>query len=176
MKLEVKIILILILKMTRLAFAKWLKHGFIQKEALPSKECDLIAVSHSRIDRGKILNTVRLRLPKQYNKFALDFGRGAINFLDHKSLLRMIDEDKLSPLTTRMSCLITVAELSNEVELKTLIDIMKEFKIDKKYLFVTIDTYNATMFHETNINFNVMINHREKGLLMFVRTLSIRTS
>ena len=66
-----------------------------------------------------------------------------------------------------MSCLITVAELSNELELITLIDIMKEFKIANKYLFVTMDTYNTTMFRETTINFNVMINHRGKGLLMF---------
>ena len=52
MKLEVKIILILILEITRLAFAKRLEHGFLQKEDLPSKECDLIVVSHSGSDTG----------------------------------------------------------------------------------------------------------------------------
>ena len=62
-----------------------------------------------------------------------------------------------------MSCLITLAELSNELELITLIEIMNKFKIAKKYLIVTMDTYDTTLFPETIINFNVMINHREKG-------------
>ena len=75
-----------------------------------------------------------------------------------------------------MSCLIILAELSNELELITLIDIMKDIKIAKKYLYATMDAYNTTMFHKTTINFNVMINHREKGLLMFARRSNTRAN
>ena len=55
MKIEVILILILTLEITRIAFAHKLEYGLIQKEALPSEECDLILVSHSRIEKGDII-------------------------------------------------------------------------------------------------------------------------
>ena len=64
-----------------------------------------------------------------------------------------------------MSCLITIAEMSNELELLTLIEIMHRLQINQKYLFAMMDTFNATMFDETTTNFNVMINHRGEGII-----------
>lgn len=62
-----------------------------------------------------------------------------------------------------MSCLTTVTEMSNELEVSKLMDIMHDLKIAQKYLIVFMDTLNITTLHETMINFNVMINHRGTG-------------
>ena len=94
----------------------------------------------------------------------IDFGRGAIKFRGLKGLLRLQDGDILRSLTTKMSCLITITQMSNEMELLTLIDFMQRLQITQKYLFATMDTFNSTLLGETTINFNVMINHREEGM------------
>ena len=78
----------------------------------------------------------------------------------------MKHSEKLHSLTRGMSCLVlTVIEESNEVELFKLIDIMHNFKIVHKHLFINMDTFNTTMFLETNINFKVTINQRIEGML-----------
>ena len=97
------------------------------------------------------------------NILSLDFGRGVIKFQGVQNLLRLKGGDKFSSLTSKMSCLIAITETSNELELLTLIDIMQRLKITNKYLLAIMDTFNATMFAETTINFNVMINHRGEG-------------
>ena len=80
-----------------------------------------------------------------------------------------IDGEKLSFMATGMSCLIlTVTEMRDELELQKLISKMHQLRIAQKYLFATLDTFNTTMFRKTTINFNVMINHREKGMLELV--------
>ena len=55
--------------------------------------------------------------------------------------------------------------MANELEIHKMITIMHKLKIAKKYLFATLDTFNTTMFRKTTLNFNVMINHREEGML-----------
>ena len=80
----------------------------------------------------------------------------------------MKNGDKLKSLTAKMSCLITVGDVSNESELLTLIDLVQGLKIAQKYLLATMDTFNATIFRETTINFNVMINHRGEGMLKLI--------
>ena len=55
--------------------------------------------------------------------------------------------------------------MGDELELHKLITTMHKLKIAKKHLFATLDTFNSTMFHKTTLNFNVMIIHREEGML-----------
>ena len=62
-----------------------------------------------------------------------------------------------------MSCLVAVVDLSNEMEVSTLIDIMHELQIDHKYLTIIMDTLDTSQLHEKSINFNVIINHRGEG-------------
>ena len=84
-----------------------------------------------------------------------------------QNFLHEIESEKLSFMTTGMSCLIlTVTEMGDESEIHKMITTMHQLKIAKKYLFATLDTFNTTMFHKTTLNFNVMINHREEGMLM----------
>ena len=139
-------ILLLIICLNKQAFSQLLEYSQLLKQAMPMDQCEFIVVSSSVI--------------------SLDFGRGAIKFQGLQNLFHVQDGDKLTSLTTRMSCLIlTMTEMSSELELLKLIDMMREFKIRHKYLFVTMGTFNNTLFHETNINFNVMINHQGVGML-----------
>ena len=57
-----------------------------------------------------------------------------------------------------------MAEMSNEMELLTLIDLIHRLEIAHKYLSVTMNTLNTTAFSDKIINFNVKINHRKEGM------------
>ena len=82
--------------------------------------------------------------------------------------MREIDRDVLSFMATGMSCLVVkVTEMSDELELHKLMKTMHDLKMTKKYLFATLDTFNTTIFRNSKINFNVMINHKE-GMLQLV--------
>lgn len=97
------------------------------------------------------------------NNLSSDLRRPALKFERFQDLLQVKDGEKFRSLTSRMSCLMTVTEMSNELELSSLLEIIHDLTIAQKYLIVFMDTFNATMFLERNINFNVMINHREPG-------------
>ena len=113
---------------------------------------------------------VRLPTKRQniINIFFLDFERGAIKLQGIQNFLHEIHREKLSFMATGMSCLVViVTEMSDEWELHKLITTMHDLKITKKYLFATLDTFNTTIFRNSTINFNVMINHKE-GMLQLV--------
>ena len=160
MDVEVRKILILIIILNSATFVQLLEHN-IQKESLPSEGCDIILVSHPGIDKG--IKIIYLRHFKNY--LSPDLGRGAIKFQSFQNLLEVEDSKKFRSVTSRMSCLMTVAEMSNELEVSKMIEIIHELKIAQKYLIIFIDTLNTTVLHERTINFNVMINHGETGVL-----------
>ena len=64
MEIKVKIILMLILELTRLAFAQQLNYCNMQKIVQHSDECDFILLSHSGTDTGGILDKISLKLFK----------------------------------------------------------------------------------------------------------------
>ena len=80
------------------------------------------------------------------------------------------DGDKFTSLTARLPCMMTVTETNNDLELLELIGIMHQLTIPKKYLFAKLIIFNGTVFSKLSINFNVMIHHRYKGMLMLVIT------
>ena len=102
--------------------------------------------------------------------FFPDFGRGAIKFQRFQNLLQAKDGEEFRSLTTIMSCLMVVAEMSNELEVAKLMDIMHDYKIAKKHLIIFMDAFNTTssMWSERRINFNVMMHHRGKGMLCVI--------
>ena len=156
-------ILLLTSFLGRLVFSQDLDCSGIQKQAVPKDKCELMVVSHYGTEQGINDNIIS---QIQIQHIFIDFGRGAIKFQGLKNLMRMKDSKKMHSLTRGMSCLIlTVTEKSNEEELFKLIDIMQNFKIAHKHLFINMDSLNTTMFHETNINFKVTINQRGKGML-----------
>ena len=67
-------------------------------------------------------------------------------------------------LARRMSCLTTITLTRNELQISEMIDIINELHIPRKYLIIFADTLNTTYLSEKMINFNVMINHKGKGI------------
>ena len=94
-----------------------------------------------------------------------DLGKGSIKFESFNQLKHQADGEKLRSLLMSMSCLMTIIEMSNEMHLSEMIDIVNGLQIAKKYLIIYIEMLNVTMLANRTINFNVMINHRGKGVL-----------
>ena len=62
-----------------------------------------------------------------------------------------------------MSCLLTISKLSNEFEVRRMMDIIHGLSIAQKHLIIMTESFNASMVGEIPINFNVMINHKDAG-------------
>ena len=69
--------------------------------------------------------------------------------------------DKFRSVIRRMSCLMIITQMTNEMQISEMIDVMNELHVPKKYLVILIDTLNTTMVTKRTINFDVMIYHRE---------------
>ena len=79
-----------------------------------------------------------------------------------------VKESKIfKSMTARMSCLMTMAQINNDLEVSQLIDIVNELKISKKYLIIFMATLNATLLRKKAITFNVIIHHTESGETLF---------
>ena len=74
-------------------------------------------------------------------------------------------------MTARMSCLVTMAQMNDDLEVSQLIDALTELKISKTYLIISMETLNATLLKEKTITFNVIIHHKESGQLCGVESL-----
>ena len=66
---------------------------------------------------------------------------------------------------TRMSCLVTMAHMTNDEEVSQLINLINEMTVSKKYLIILVDFLNSTVLQKRAINFNVLFNHRNAGEL-----------
>ena len=67
-------------------------------------------------------------------------------------------------LVKRMSCLTTITYTTNEVQVSEMIEVMNELQLPQKYLIIFMETLNITKLSGRMINFNVMINHKGKGV------------
>ena len=77
-------------------------------------------------------------------------------------------------MTTRMLCLTITAQMRNDLEVSQLIDIVNELKIVKKYLIIFAETtLNTTLSKKRTIDFNVIINQKEKGETMIFFMISL---
>ena len=76
----------------------------------------------------------------------------------------------------RMSCLMTVTQMRNEMQISEMIDVMNELHVAQKYLIILIDTFNTAIVTKRTINFNVMISHRGEGgpilILIFPKAIN----
>ena len=127
----------------------------------PKAECDLVLVSQPGVTKGKVSNYSSIA---QLIYITTDFGRGTTNFQNVQKLLEVGQGEIFRSMSARVSCLLTIARISNDLEASQLIDIMKGFKIAEKYLVIFAETLNNTLLRRKPINFNVMINHRYPGV------------
>ena len=80
----------------------------------------------------------------------------------------------LRGLVARMSCLVTMAVMTNDEDVSQLIDTINEMTVLKKYLIIFMDTLNTTLLQKRAINFNVLIYHENAGEPMYVFDLVAR--
>ena len=60
----------------------------------------------------------------------------------------------------------TIAVMKNDAEISQLINFVNEIRVSEKYLIIYIDTLNTVVLQNRTINFNVIINHKDTGVLM----------
>ena len=92
-----------------------------------------------------------------------DFGRGTVKFQNLGELLKIKVSEKFKSMTARMSCLMTMTRMNNDLEVSQLIDVVNELKVSKKYLIIFVETLNTTLLRKKAIPFNVIIHHNESG-------------
>ena len=62
-----------------------------------------------------------------------------------------------------MSCLVTMAVVTNDEDVSQLIDTINDITVFKKYLIIFMDTLNTTLLQKRAINFNVLMYHKNTG-------------
>ena len=70
---------------------------------------------------------------------------------------------RLIKILISVSCMVLLADVSNERDVSILIDILASFKIARKSLIITIPNLNNTVLDNKTNNFNVEIYHKDKG-------------
>ena len=73
------------------------------------------------------------------------------------------NSEKFKSLTASMSCMVTITELSTELEVFKLIDYVEDLKVAQKYLVIFLNTTNTSFLSEITINFDVIINNKRRG-------------
>ena len=92
-----------------------------------------------------------------------DFSGGTIKFQSLGELLEVKESQKFKSMTARMSCLVTMTQLNNDLEASQLVDVVNEFKISKKHLIIFVKKLNTTLLRKKAITFNVIIHHNGPG-------------
>ena len=85
-----------------------------------------------------------------------------MRFQNAEELLRVKDSPLLSSITSSSSCLITVAESSDENVLQ-LLGMVNELNVAKKFLILIVTSLSTTLLRNVTINYNVILDNRGKG-------------
>ena len=67
-----------------------------------------------------------------------------------------------------MSCLVTMAVMTNDEDVSQLLDTINEMTVLKKYLIIFMDNLNTTLLKKRAINFNALIYHKNAGEPLYV--------
>ena len=83
-----------------------------------------------------------------------------MKFDSYQNMKNVANGEIFRSLITRMSCVMIITQMRNEMQISEMIDVMSELHVAQKYLVILIDTFNTAMVTKRTINFNVMIYHR----------------
>ena len=97
-----------------------------------------------------------------FNYFS-DFGSSMLRFKDAKELLEAKDHRKMSSIVSTISCLVALVETDHDDEVTSLIDMVNEIKVDRRYLLLIVSTLNTTILKNKTITYNVGIHEKDKG-------------
>ena len=84
-----------------------------------------------------------------------------IRFHSLANLLRIENDSRLLNIFSSISCLMTTANVSSNMEVSNVIDYVSTLRVSKKHLTVFTSKLNDTCLQKKAINFNVVIYHNE---------------
>ena len=84
-------------------------------------------------------------------------------FDSFQNMMNVAYGDTFRSVIQKMSCMMTITQVTNEMQISEMIDVMNELHVAQKYLVILIDTFNTAMVIKRTINFNVMIYHKGEG-------------
>ena len=60
-------------------------------------------------------------------------------------------------------CLMTIIETNSDDGILEIIDMVNDFRVDTKHLSLKVSNFNENMLGNITINYDVTIEHRDKG-------------
>ena len=142
------------------------------------KPCVSILATDSETFKGTILN-----LPNQFVSFFInlsDMGTSTLRFKNVEELLKVRDNPIFSSVLALSSCLIIIIETNYENGILDVIDMVGDFRAERKHLLVIVPKYNEEMLKNITINYEVTFEHRDEGnistILCGIDFLNIRTT
>ena len=88
---------------------------------------------------------------------------GTVKFDSFQNMKNVANGEIFRSLIRRMSCLMTITQMRNEMQTSEMIDVMNGLHVPQKYLVILVDTFNTSMVTKRTFNFNMMIYHRGEG-------------
>ena len=89
--------------------------------------------------------------------------RSTLRFENLAHLLKVESDRRLLNILASISCLMTIAHVSTDIEVSKLIDMMTKIRVDKKHLYIATHTLNLFSLQNKTINYNVVIHHKGTG-------------
>ena len=125
--------------------------------------CVSILATNLETYHGKLLYLLnRLSMGSFYTPLA-DIGTSKLRFRSGEEFLKLRHNHLFSYALASSSCLISIIETFSEDEVLDLIDMVNDFRADRKSLLLKVPTFNENMFKNITINYDVTIEHRDEG-------------
>ena len=125
--------------------------------------CVSILATNLETYHGKLLYLLnRLSMGSFYTPLA-DIGTSKLRFRSGEEFLKLRHNHLFSYALASSSCLISIIETFSEDEVLELIDMVNDFRADRKSLLLKVPTFNENMFKNITINYDVTIEHRDEG-------------
>ena len=82
-----------------------------------------------------------------------------------RQLLEIKDDKTLASVLSSLSCLSVIVQSIKVDDISLLVDFISNIRVKNKYLMAITSPLNTTLLQSKMINFNVMINQIDSGLI-----------
>ena len=134
-------------------------HQFVME-----KPCVSIVVTDSETYKGTIylIYLINIFIVSYFN-YLPEVATSTLRFKNVKDLLKLRDDILFSSILASSLCLITIIETNNDERILEVIDMVNDFRVDRKHLSLKVPNLNENMLGNITINYDVTIEHRSKG-------------
>ena len=133
-------------------------HFFTEEQA-----CVSILATNSETYHGKCSNLLNRLSMVSFCTPLADIGTSSLRFRSGEDFLKIRHNLLFAYALASSSCLIGIVETFSEDEVLDLIDMVNDFRVDRKCLLLKVPTFNENMFRNITINYDVTIEHRDEG-------------